>query len=271
MRQVPNDYVIAHLALQGSPAGTAPSALASNGHLTEDSAMTALSKPLDAADDPGLVQRVQRGDTGAFTVLMRRYNRRLYRTARAILKNDAAAEDALQEGYIAAYRHIGEFRGDSQIATWLTRIVVNQALQALRRTRREQVVVLFEEPPAERGADEATADSLSPGSPEKTMLRAEMRRLIERKIDALPEGYRTVFMLREVEDMTVEETATALGIPGATVRSRLFRAKARLRESLAQELDMATQDVFGFDGERCDRIVRAVLDRIGNGCAHPAR
>src|SRR4029078_13653313 len=88
----------------------------------------------------------------------------------------------------------------------------------------------------------------APGSPEKTMLRAEMRRLIERKIDALPEGYRTVFMLREVETMRVEETARALGIPGATVRSRLFRAKARLRESLAQELDMATQDVFGFEG-----------------------
>ena len=99
------------------------------------------------------------------------------------------------------------------------------------------------------------------------MLRAEMRRLIERKIDELPEGYRTVFMLREVEDMTVEETATALGIPAATVRSRLFRAKARLRESLAEELDTATQDVFGFDGERCDRIVRAVLARITAGGA----
>jgi RNA polymerase sigma-70 factor, ECF subfamily len=238
---------------------------------TEDASMTILSKPLDAADDPGLAARVQRGDTAAFAVLMRRYNRRLYRTARAILKDDAAAEDALQEAYIAAYRHIGEFRGEAQIATWLTRIVVNQALQALRRTRREQVVVLFEEPPAERSADDEVAHSLSPGTPEKTMLRAEMRRLIERKIDDLPEGYRTVFMLREVEDMTVDETATALGIPGATVRSRLFRAKARLRESLAQELDMATQDVFAFDGERCDRIVRAVLDRLGDGSAHPTR
>jgi RNA polymerase sigma-70 factor (ECF subfamily) len=231
--------------------------------------MTALSKPRDAADDPELVRQVQRGETAAFAVLMRRYNRRLYRTARAILKDDAAAEDAVQEGYVAAYRHIGEFRGDAQFGTWLTRIVVNQALQALRRTRREQVVVLFDEPPEERAADEDLAHSLSPGTPEKTMLRAEMRRLIERKIDELPEGYRTVFMLREVEDMTVDETAIALGIPGATVRSRLFRAKARLRESLAEELDMATQDVFGFDGERCDRIVRAVLARIDAGTVHP--
>ena len=231
--------------------------------------MTALSKSLDALDDVGLVAHVQRGNANAFAVLMRRYNRRLYRTARAILKDDAAAEDAVQDGYIAAYRHIREFRGDAQIATWLTRIVVNQALQALRKTRREQVVVLFDEPPEERNRDDDVAESLSPGPPENAMLRAEMRRLIERKIDALPEGYRTVFMLREVEDMSVEETATALGIPAATVRSRLFRAKARLREALAQELDTATQDVFGFDGERCDRIVRRVLDQIG-GPVHPA-
>jgi RNA polymerase sigma-70 factor (ECF subfamily) len=233
--------------------------------------MTALTKALDGVDDPGLVVRVQRGDTAAFATLMRRYNRRLYRTARAILRDDAAAEDALQEGYVAAYRHIAEFRGDAQIGTWLTRIVVNQALQALRKNRREQVVVLFDEHGDEPNDTYAPADSLMPRSPENTMLRAEMRRLIERKIDALPEGYRTVFMLREVEDMTVEETASALGIPGATVRSRLFRAKARLRESLAQELDTATQDVFGFDGERCDRIVRHVLERIEAESAHPSR
>ena len=100
------------------------------------------------------------------------------------------------------------------------------------------------------------------------MLRDELRRLIERKIDELPDGYRTVFMLREVEDLTVEETAVALGIPEPTVRSRLFRAKARLRASLSEELDDATQDVFGFDGERCDRIVANVLARVG--AVHPS-
>ncbi|HEX6138057.1 MAG TPA: RNA polymerase sigma factor [Casimicrobiaceae bacterium] len=233
--------------------------------------MTALSKPLEAADDPMLVDIARRGDAAAFEVLMRRYNRRLYRTARAILKDDAAAEDALQEAYVAAYRHLDAFRGEAQVSTWLTRIVVNQALQALRRLRREQVVVLFDDAPDEPGRASAPADYPSPaiGTPENTMLRSEMRRLIERKIDELPDGYRTVFMLREVEDMTVDETASALGIPAATVRSRLFRAKARLRESLAQELDVATQDVFGFDGERCDRIVRTVLSRIEAGAAHP--
>jgi RNA polymerase sigma-70 factor, ECF subfamily len=230
--------------------------------------MTALTRPLENTDDATLVARVQHADAAAFEVLMRRYNRRLYRTARAILKDDAAAEDAVQEAYVAAFHHIGEFRGDAQLGTWLTRIVVNEALQALRRTRREQVVVLFDEPPEERSDADSLPDSLAPGTPEKMMLRAEMRRLIERKIDELPEGYRTVFVLREVEDLTVEETALALGIPEPTVRSRLFRAKARLREALTLELGLATQDVFGFDGERCDRIVASVLARVG--AMHPS-
>jgi len=231
--------------------------------------MSALSKPLESEDDAALVLRVQRADAAAFAVLMRRYNRRLYRTARAILKDDGAAEDAVQEGYLAAWRHVGAFRGDAQIGTWLTRIVVNQALQALRRRRREQVVVLFDDPAGEPAdGDDAVTDTPAADMPEDAMARTEMRRLIERKIDELPEAYRTVFVLREVEDMTVDEAAAALGIPAATVRSRLFRAKARLRASLAEELDNATQEVFGFDGARCDRIGEAVLTRID--AMHPS-
>jgi len=223
--------------------------------------------PPDAANDDSLVRDVRRGSPTAFGAMMRRYNRRLYRTARAILKDDSLAEDALQEAYLAAFRHMDEFRGDAALGTWLTRIVVNQALQALRRTRRDRVVVPFEESDAQHEALNV-ADSPDTG-PENMLLRAQTRRLIERNIDALPEGYRTVFVLREVEDLTVEETAAALDIPAATVRTRLFRAKARLRESLAQQMDVATQDAFGFDGERCDRIVRTVLDRIETGLMHP--
>lgn len=229
--------------------------------------MEALTAPLDAVDDTGLVRQVQRGNPAAFEGLMRRYNRRLYRTARAILKDDAAAEDALQEAYVAAYRHLGEFRGDAALGTWLTRIVVNQALQALRKSRRERVVVPFDDSDEpDRTYDVADAPA---GTPENLMLRAELRRLIESKIDDLPESYRTVFVLREVEEMTVDETSAALDIPAATVRTRLFRAKVRLREALAQHMDVATQDVFGFDGERCDRIVRSVLARIVAPVAHP--
>ncbi|HKU86274.1 MAG TPA: RNA polymerase sigma factor [Casimicrobiaceae bacterium] len=220
---------------------------------------------LDTLDDAGLVQQVQRGQQAAFGALMRRYNRRLYRTARAILKDDGGAEDALQEAYVSAYRHIGDFRGDAAVGTWLTRIVVNQSLQALRKSRRERVVVPF----GDSDADDLPEVADDPQyTPESLMLRTEMRRLVERKIDELPEAYRTVFMLREVEDLTVDETAAALDIPAATVRSRLFRAKARMREALAQEMDVATQDVFGFDGERCDRIVRTVLGRIA-AAPHP--
>jgi RNA polymerase sigma-70 factor (ECF subfamily) len=223
--------------------------------------------PLEAVDDHGLVREVQRGNSGAFGAIMRRYNRRLYRTARAILKEDARAEDALQDAYIAAFRHMGEFRGDAALGTWLTRIVVNQALQTLRRTRRERVVIPFDESDTEREAlDVVDAPDTRP---ENMMLRAETRRMIERNIDALPDAYRTVFMLREVEELTVEETAAALDIPPATVRSRLFRAKVRLREALAREMDVATQDAFGFDGERCDRIVRTVLERLDAEGLHP--
>ena len=223
--------------------------------------------PPDAANDDSLVRDVRRGSPTAFGAMMRRYNRRLYRTARALLKDDSLAEDALQEAYLAAFRHMADFRGDAALGTWLTRIVVNQALQALLRTRRDRVVVPFEESDAQHEALNV-ADSPDTG-PENMLLRAQTRRLIERNIDALPEGYRTVFVLREVEDLTVEETAAALDIPPATVRTRLFRAKARLRESLAQQMDVATQDAFGFDGERCDRIVRTVLDRIETGLMHP--
>ena len=224
--------------------------------------------PPNAANDDSLVRDVRRGSPTAFGAMMRRYNRRLYRTARAILKDDSLAEDALQEAYLAAFRHMDEFRGDAALGTWLTRIVVNQALQALRRSRRDRVVVPFDESDAQQEALNV-ADSPDAG-PENMLLRAQTRRLIERNIDALPEGYRTVFVLREVEDLTVEETAAALDIPAATVRTRLFRAKARLRESLAQAMDAATQDAFGFDGERCDRIVRTVLERIEAELMHPA-
>ena len=192
--------------------------------------MEAQKLSLDALDDVGLVQHVQRGNSAAFGVLMRRYNRRLYRTARAILKDDGGAEDALQEAYVAAYRHIGDFRGDAAIGTWLTRIVVNQALQALRKTRRERVVVPFDETAdAESLAEVADAPG---GTPENLMLRAEMRRLIERKIDQLPESYRTVFMLREVEGMTVEETAAVLDVSPQTVARDWTFAKAWLRREL---------------------------------------
>jgi RNA polymerase sigma-70 factor (ECF subfamily) len=201
---------------------------------------------------------VRAGEHGAFELLMRRYNR-LYRVARAMLRNGADAEDALQDAYLAAFQSIGSFRGEASLATWLSRLVVNQCLARMRRqARRDNIVPMVAMPDAgeQEGAAMPTDDTQSP---ERALLRAELRTVLERKLDALPEAFRTVFVLRCVEELSVEETAQVLAIPEATVRSRHFRARGLLRESLAQEIDLAEREVFSFDGERCDRIVARVL------------
>lgn len=228
--------------------------------------------------DDELAVRIARADHTAFETLMRRHNGRLFRVARAMLKDDAEAEDALQEAYLEAYRHIGKYRGDAQLATWLTRIVINQALMHLRKQKRDRVVVPIAEP-QRRTDDAARIASASLGdvvdekseSPPSATLRAEIRQILERKIDELPVAFRTVFVMREVEDMTVQETAECLSIPDATVRTRLFRARALLREAIARDMDLAALDVFRFAGERCDRIVEGVLVTLGSDPAHSPR
>lgn len=214
-------------------------------------------------DDDELARRIAEDDHVAFETVMRRHNSRLFRVARAILKDDAEAEDALQDAYLDAYRHIAGFRGGARLSTWLTRIVINQALMRLRKQKRDRVVVPFRGRYADdqEEAEAAVADTRTESPPAAT-LRAEIRRVLERRIDELPVAFRTVFVMREVEDLTVEETAACLSIPAATVRTRLFRARALLRESLAREIDIATVEVFGFAGERCDRIVAHALARI---------
>lgn len=222
-------------------------------------------RPAPTASDAELVAGVLGGDDAAFEAVMRRYNGRLFRVARAILNNDSDAEDALQDAYLDAFRHMAGFRGDAHLATWLTRIVVNQALMRVRRQKRDRVILPFrsrdgrEDEPGVQVADRTT-ESAPDG-----MLRAEMRRLLERRIDELPLAFRTVFVMREVEDMTVQETADSLSIPAATVRTRLFRARALLREALARDVDTETLNVFGFAGARCDRVVAAVLVRWRSG------
>ena len=212
---------------------------------------------------PSLIDRIVRQDKAAFETLMRQHNGKLFRVARSILKDESEAEDALQDAYLDAYRHIGDFRGGSQLTTWLTRIVINHSLMRLRRKKRDRVVVPFgsssEGEPGRQMVDVAD-DRIE--SPPAATLRAEVRRLIERRLDELPVAFRTVFILREVEGMSVQETADCLSVPAATVRTRLFRAHTLLREALARDIDSATLDVFGFAGERCDRIVSAVLARI---------
>jgi RNA polymerase sigma-70 factor (ECF subfamily) len=218
---------------------------------------------MSAAADTLLASRTATGDEEAFESLMRRFNQRLFRVARSILKNDADAEDALQDAYLQAYRRMADFRGDAQLSTWLTRIVINQSLMRLRADRRDRVLLSFDQEQGEDSRDlvEAVADERVE-SPTDATFRAEIRRLLEHHIDALPRAMRTVLVMRDVEDMSVQETADSLGIPAATVRTRLFRARAMLRDMLTRDADTATLDVFGFDGERCDRIVAGVLARV---------
>lgn len=212
--------------------------------------------------DGDIASRIAAGDQTAFEQMMRRHNRPLFRTARSIVKDDAEAEDVLQDAYLLAYRGIGNYRGESSLSTWLTRIVVNEAIARTRKNSRRAEIIRID------GGDDAlekadtSMDETHTEQPDQAAMRAEVRAMLEKKIDALPDSFRTVFVLRALEEMTVEETAVILGIPDATVRSRFFRARSMLRESLSREFDVALGDAFGFDGERCDRIVARTLARL---------
>jgi RNA polymerase sigma-70 factor (ECF subfamily) len=213
------------------------------------------------ASDAELSRRVARGEAAAFEALMRRHNRTLFRTARAVVRDDAEAEDALQEAYLHAYNAIGSFRGEAKLSTWLARIVANEALMRVRkRARRAEIVPL--QPGASEKEINQIADTNMDGTPEILAQRSEMRRLLEAQIDSLPDDFRAVFVLRVVDEMSVEDTAETLGIPQATVRTRLFRARSLLREGLASKIDLACEEAFTFAGERCDRIVANVMERI---------
>jgi RNA polymerase sigma-70 factor (ECF subfamily) len=220
---------------------------------------------VDAPDDAALVDRLRAGDPGALELAMRRHNRRLFRIARSMLRSNPDAEDALQEAYLSAYRCAGTFRGDASLATWLTRIVVNECTSRLRRqARRDNIVPIVAaraQLPEEADTMVDDRSRIDDETPDRALLRSELRELLERKIDALPQDFRVVFVMRSIEELSVEETAAGLGLPEATVRTRHFRARGILRESIAQELDMAERDAFSFDGARCDRIVAEVLRR----------
>lgn len=213
-------------------------------------------------DERSIASSIAAGDRLAFENLMRRNNRRLYRLARATLRDRTEAEDALQDAYICAYRSIGQFRGDASLSTWLSRLVLNECLARMRRsTRRQNVVsIVSSNTPIEFTSMFADESDL----PDKELGRTQMRDLLERKVDELPENFRTVFVLRSVEEMSVDETAGCLGIPEETVRSRHFRAKAMLRDSLARELNLAERDLFEFGGPHCDLVVANVLARLSS-------
>ncbi|MBP7149578.1 MAG: RNA polymerase sigma factor [Acidobacteria bacterium] len=205
-------------------------------------------------DDLELVARVCAGETQLFELLMRRYNQRLFRAARAVLRDDAEAEDVLQEAWVRAFAALGRFEGRASVGTWLVRIALHEAFA--RRRRRQRFVAL--------GTEDDMGLETTPGdSPEARASTRELRAALAGAIDALPEGLRVAFVLREVEGLSTAETAEALGLSPDNVKVRLHRARAALRRGLERVLGTELRAVHGFDGARCDRVVAAVMARIG--------
>ena len=220
----------------------------------------AVDSTLVSAGDDRLVADAREGQPVAFRRIMKRYNQRLYRTARGILGDDMEAEDAVQEAYLRAFEHLSEFRGESSLATWLTRIVINEALG---RKRKRRPTVDIDTVDLDKPSDGRLI--LFPGvaaNPEIEAGRNEMRRLLDRLVDDLPERFRVVFVLREMEQLTVEETAAQLGVKPETVRSRLHRARQALRLSLERTLGSTIADAYRFDGWRCDRLTDGVMAHL---------
>ena len=206
--------------------------------------------------DQDIVHRVLDGETAMFELLMRRYNERLYRTARAITRDDREAEDVVQQAYVNAYTHLRQFKAEAQFSTWLTRIAVNEALARVRRRGRY-------EPFDEEQSNVETLMPFNPApNPEQQAVTDELRGLLEWAIDTLPDGAREAFMLRDVEGLSTAETADSLGVSEDVVKTRLSRARAALRRALLERTGTAAADAFRFYRPRCDRVVANVMARL---------
>jgi RNA polymerase sigma-70 factor, ECF subfamily len=213
----------------------------------------------DQISDEELVQRIRNGDTALYEAVMRRYNQRIYRIARSILRNDAEAEDVMQEAYVRAYQHLADFAGEAKFSTWLTKIAINESLGRLRRRARTS------------GSNSSSDVNLhimetvmtGERDPESQAYDRELKLVLEDSIEALPENYRSVFMLRVVEGLDVNETAAALNIGAETVKTRLHRGRALLRKELERRAGIAAPQLFPFHLSRCDRVVEGVFRRIG--------
>ena len=211
------------------------------------------------APDEALIARIRAGDTWPYEIILRRYNRRLFRVTRSILRDDDDAQDAMQEAYVRAFTNLGDYRSPGNFGAWLTRIAVNEAFMKKRRGKRFtplDTTVLREE-------DETTKENPATGpGTEDLAVGGEWRRLIEAAVDRLPENFRTVFVLRAIEQLSVEETAACLDIPAPTVKTRFHRARGLMQQELTRYIEAAGPTAFDFAGARCDRMVAAVPARL---------
>ncbi len=215
-----------------------------------------IPSPEDAVQptDEEIIDRVRRGDIDSFELVMRRYNQRIYRTVRAILREEDETTDAMQEAYVNAFSHLADFSGRARFSTWLTRIAVHEALGRLRKRKRLE--------PLEETDSEDVLMASPVSGPENRASDGELRVLLEHAVDALPEAFRTTFVLRSIEQLSVAETAEVLRIPEETVKTRHHRARERLQHALTERVGSALPDLFGFHRPRCDRVVANVLARI---------
>lgn len=217
-------------------------------------------KMLEVMPDEEVVRRVLDGETPLFELIMRRYNQRLYRVARAILRDDAEAEDVMQDAYVRAYTHLAQFGGRSQFATWLTRIAIHEALARVQRRKKTDQLGANEWNDGE-GEMNIPATALNP---EEQLSASELGRALESAILSIPEQYRLVLMMRDVEQLSTTETASALDLSEENVKVRLHRARAMVRKNLFAQAGSEAPRAFGFMGERCDRVVARVMERIGS-------
>jgi RNA polymerase sigma-70 factor (ECF subfamily) len=206
--------------------------------------------------DDEIVRQVLLGNTAMFELLMRRHNERIYRAARAIVRDDEEAEDVMQQAYVNAFAHLRQFQGSAQFSTWLTRIAVNEAIARVRRRGRYEV---FDE---ERSSREPFMPHDPSGNPERQAFTGELRGLLEWAIDTLPDGQREVFVLRDVEGLSTSEVAESIGVSEDVVKTRLSRSRAALRRVLLERTGASASEAFRFYRPRCDRVVARVLDRI---------
>jgi len=211
----------------------------------------------ETLSDAEVIERVLAGERSLYEVLMRRYNTRLYRAARAILRNDRDVEDVLQDAYVHAYQNLARFEGRSQFSTWLTRIAVHEALARLHKSDRiEEWDAMTEKRQDAISAARTTSD------PESDAASSEVNRLVERSIESLPADYRAVVMLRDVEQMSTSETAECLSISEDNVRVRLHRARGMLRKEIYDRIGSSAKEAFPFHAVRCDRVVAGVFARL---------
>jgi RNA polymerase sigma-70 factor (ECF subfamily) len=214
------------------------------------------------SEDAELVRRALARDGTAFRAIMTQNNRRLYRIARSILRDDSEAEDAVQEAYVTALAHLEAFRGDASLATWLSRITMNEALGRLRRKRKTVDLETFKGQRTEAEIIQFP-HTVTSHDPERTMAQREILQLVERATDNLPEIFRIVFVTRVIEGMSVEETADLLGLKAKTVKTRLHRARRLVREQLDKQIGPVLMDAFPFAGRRCERMTSAIMQRLG--------